>query len=517
MRQHWRILTLAVCYLAAGVLILAAALRLITEEPAHSAVLYGGIGLLLAFAGRRFLTTDNQNNATRSLLLVVLYAGGGGLLLTGLALVTPAGPPRQFIGFAGAGALLGLLGWRFLSERAVGSPLTPSKETPQQRDTRWTRDLMMTFALAGITGLLLYSVRTLVPAGKVHDFFQVLGGGSILACGSLLAGGLLGFLFGIPRALLPGQGEPAANNAPEAAGAGDAGRRTPTAFQVNTNLEQISDWLTKIIVGLGLINLDKFPQYFRNLGAYFGMIFGDLPVRDSVALALILLFSICGFLLGYLLTRLFLAGAFRRAETPEETLERLVNEAGKAPPRIGGDEDGRSETVGLSDLAAAHRVAQVATGVDQTELQRQVMSLANEYDTLRDRMPYSAERTRQMESVVSRLRAIALASYGMVDDLTRSSSAGERLAAVVFLQMKPSAKYLVWLAGRFSTERPFVMHHAAVALRRAAESLAPADLDNLRGALVQSQHDLPQKETSTRRVLDEAIDIAEKRKAGRTD
>ena len=30
--------------------------------------------------------------------------------------------------------------------------------------------------------------------------------------------------------------------------------------QVNTNLTEISDWLTKIIVGLGLINLKQIPS-----------------------------------------------------------------------------------------------------------------------------------------------------------------------------------------------------------------------------------------------------------------
>src|SRR5207244_11408636 len=118
-------------------------------------------------------------------------------------------------------------------------------------------------------------------------------------------GSLLGFLFGIPRA-------PAPKSDGNRADAGAKPAPTPPAvappkpsFEINTNLEQISDWLTKIIVGLGLVNLRSVPTYLKELSAYFAVSFGDVPGREAITLALIVLFGICGFLLGYLLTRLF--------------------------------------------------------------------------------------------------------------------------------------------------------------------------------------------------------------------
>ena len=57
---------------------------------------------------------------------------------------------------------------------------------------------------------------------------------------SFLIGGLVGFLFGIPRAV---QGSTAPTGAAQ--------------YQANTNLEQVSDWLTKIIVGVSLVEIGR--------------------------------------------------------------------------------------------------------------------------------------------------------------------------------------------------------------------------------------------------------------------
>jgi hypothetical protein len=51
-------------------------------------------------------------------------------------------------------------------------------------------------------------------------------------------GGLLGFIFGVPKTL--------------AVGSRTAGGGPANTSRTNTNLEQISDWLTQILVGAGL-------------------------------------------------------------------------------------------------------------------------------------------------------------------------------------------------------------------------------------------------------------------------
>jgi len=135
------------------------------------------------------------------------------------------------------------------------------------------------------------------------------------ACASFLVGVLLGFIFGIPRALQA-----------QSQGQGDVG----LTYHVNTNLEQISDWLTKIIVGVSLVELGRVPELFKRLGSYLSTCLGELCKSPSVAVVVVVLFVVLGFLAGYLLTRLYLTGAFRRAEAPpkeEVNLDGLGSDA----------------------------------------------------------------------------------------------------------------------------------------------------------------------------------------------
>ena len=67
---------------------------------------------------------------------------------------------------------------------------------------------------------------------------SALGVGLGVAAAATAVGAFLGFLFGIPRTL---QG----NTTP--------GPDEIADYRPNTNLEQISDWLTKILVGVGLV------------------------------------------------------------------------------------------------------------------------------------------------------------------------------------------------------------------------------------------------------------------------
>lgn len=100
----------------------------------------------------------------------------------------------------------------------------------------------------------------------------------------------------------------------QAGKADGSGGTSGLEYQVNTNLEQISDWLTKIIVGIGLVQLGKMPEYVNRLGDYFGDCFGDAPGNAAIAVVVIIAFLVLGFLVGYLITRLYVTGAFKRAE-----------------------------------------------------------------------------------------------------------------------------------------------------------------------------------------------------------
>ncbi len=81
---------------------------------------------------------------------------------------------------------------------------------------------------------------------------------------------------------------------------------------VNTNLEEISDWLTKIIVGVSLVELNKAQMKLQQIAGFIAESFGG-PGQVSFAYGLMVYFSVAGFLGSYLLTRLYLQKAFRDA------------------------------------------------------------------------------------------------------------------------------------------------------------------------------------------------------------
>ncbi len=218
------------------------------------------------------------------------------------------------------------------SPRRPGRTLTvaPKPTEEQRRSLQNRRDLAVTtffFAIVGMGGLLVASLgRASVRAGL--DAMLV-----SLAC--LAVGSLVGFLFGIPRVLQGDVPQPAP--AGEGREEEDGGPARPAVYRlhVNTNLEQISDWLTKIIVGVGLIELRRMPELLRDASAFVARAVGAGPDAQTVAAVLIVYFVCIGFLGGYLLTRLFLAAAFSRADQETQSYQELEEESRQSREMIG--------------------------------------------------------------------------------------------------------------------------------------------------------------------------------------
>jgi len=150
----------------------------------------------------------------------------------------------------------------------------------------------------------------LAPMAKA---MAVLGTGLLLAGSALLGGAFLGFLFGIPRSLQQ-------QNVPESASSPNASATSPgasgrAAYGANTSLEQISDWLTKILVGVGLTQLTSLPSALRQFADFANPGLGGFETSGVFAVALLVYFLICGFLMSYLWTRLRLGKAFSEADT----------------------------------------------------------------------------------------------------------------------------------------------------------------------------------------------------------
>jgi hypothetical protein len=164
------------------------------------------------------------------------------------------------------------------------------------RQFRWAVAVVVTFALI-LAGLFAASASQ-----QRWPVFSVL---LMLEAASTAVGGLLGFLFGIPRSL---QDRGAAEHP------SPGGNESPHAYAVNTNLEQISDWLTKILVGIGLVQIARAPSAIGRLIGSLARDLGGRPIDRLVVGTVLVFFPIFGFLISYLLTRLLLRRAFTLAD-----------------------------------------------------------------------------------------------------------------------------------------------------------------------------------------------------------
>lgn len=117
-----------------------------------------------------------------------------------------------------------------------------------------------------------------------------LGLANLWAMGSIASGALIGFLFGVPRA------NPAAATG---------------QFLHNTNVEAVSDWLTKILVGVSLVNLQAIGAFVDRLAADLAP---ALAAPKPFATGLIVYFFVVGVIQGYILTRMFLPKQFGLTE-----------------------------------------------------------------------------------------------------------------------------------------------------------------------------------------------------------
>ena len=177
----------------------------------------------------------------------------------------------------------------------------------------WVREanLVQTKFLVG-WGLLLFFAILLSAfsaafgqGGGWAIFLQVSAVGTVVAGASAMVAWLLGLLFGIPRSIArPGDPAPAAANSAQASAA------QPT-LRVNTNLEDVSDWLTKTLIGVGLTQLFSLPHKLWQYALAIDLASLNGKAGGAVfILGMALTGGAGGFWVGYVTTRTFLTFLF---------------------------------------------------------------------------------------------------------------------------------------------------------------------------------------------------------------
>jgi hypothetical protein len=196
----------------------------------------------------------------------------------------------------------------------IGTLIFGQTQSPEQSAANqgWILVLIGT-TVAGIVLIALIATST-----------RAFAAGCLLALAAAMVGSIVGFLFGLPRSSRTDVVAPRDPNAP----AGDAQRISvesrSSGYRANTNLEDISDWLTKILVGVGLTQLTSIPSGFKALVDVVKVAMGAGDDSAAIAGSLLVGYLIIGFLGTYLWARTRLGQALRLADVdPTERLNAM--------------------------------------------------------------------------------------------------------------------------------------------------------------------------------------------------
>ena len=182
------------------------------------------------------------------------------------------------------------------------------------RHIKWTRNVLLSIVFFGVVGIAVFALFSSQNDSSISTHGGVVFSALfIISGGSFLSTFIIGFLFGIPRSTQAENTNPKIGSREGQTSEfkyNDQNKR----LQTNTNLQEISDWLTKMIVGIGLTQLYRVPSLLAALSSFLSEGFIDNQAMPTVIASSIVFFGSCGFLSGYLMTRLFLASAFALAD-----------------------------------------------------------------------------------------------------------------------------------------------------------------------------------------------------------
>lgn len=186
------------------------------------------------------------------------------------------------------------------------------KSSNSSSETRyWVHILIWTISISGLGGLV---------AAQFNGWVALTGIGILISMSSATVGASLGFLFAVPRVLTASAAEAGAAASGGATGdGGESARPVSRLLGSNTNLERISDWLTTMLVGVGLSQLSSIGPALGRFSTFLADTVrvgtdgtaGPLPAIGPFLLVLGLL---SGFLFFYLQTRLILVPELNKVE-----------------------------------------------------------------------------------------------------------------------------------------------------------------------------------------------------------
>ena len=167
-----------------------------------------------------------------------------------------------------------------------------------KKEFRWVLLLM---PATGVLLAFLYSLTAWNPAttspwkhvAHASGIFLLISGASFMGAA------MVGFLFGFPRT---------------SGGNDTQGQPIPGH---NRSIEQISDWLTKMLIGIGLSQMSDMTTAVWSYGEVLTTGITTIGLHEgatAVAVCLTVYFAVCGIISGYFVTRLSLPSMLLEAD-----------------------------------------------------------------------------------------------------------------------------------------------------------------------------------------------------------
>lgn len=150
---------------------------------------------------------------------------------------------------------------------------------------------------------------------------------------------IIGMLFGIPKSNDNAAKDPKAS----------------AALTMNGNFAQISDWITKMITGVTLVNAKAIPTYITNAGKFIGASLKAGDAAASAGSAIAVLFSGLGFIAGYLFTSVYLTQILEDTVRSLSCVDQVVDDMSSKD---------KTNVYGVTEQMNPTEKAAVATGVN---------------------------------------------------------------------------------------------------------------------------------------------------------
>lgn len=193
-----------------------------------------------------------------------------------------------------------------------------------------THQLFVVISFLFALYLAAFTVLGWAQSCSGKQWLQITVAAMLISAASVGAGWLLGFLFGLPRSIEKAED------------------RRLHGYLSNTNLLDVSDWLTKIIVGISLVQIGNLPSALGRLGRSIAPMLGYSPQRNpscaaavitsegaigGTGVAMCLSTLVIAFSAGYLFTRVILLRVLRQAEQDETENDGQPPGPRRGPPR----------------------------------------------------------------------------------------------------------------------------------------------------------------------------------------